>query len=118
MTFEFEDVTLTLYEMLSGISDEDLDKYTYKGQPLRFWLKLFTEEKCPICGYKLSGCQCLFGGSAHPNREERIEVIKDHLYLLTPRQLEHVVNLEKHWQISYGDDEKDRIVEELKGEKT
>lgn len=23
--------------------------------------------KCPICGYKLSDCQCLVGGNAHPD---------------------------------------------------
>lgn len=25
-------------------------------------------NKCPICGYKLSDCQCLVGGNAHPDR--------------------------------------------------
>lgn len=41
-------------------------------------------------------------------------VVKDHLYLLTPTQLQHVVNLEKHWKTSYALDDMNKIVEELK----
>lgn len=71
-------------------------------------------EKCPICKYGISNCQCRYGGSAHPNRSKRKEVVKDHLYLLTPVQLNHLIELEKYWQTSYADDEKTAIYEELK----
>ena len=71
------------------------------------------EEKCPICGYRISQCQCAFGGSAHPNRSKRREVVLDHLYLFTPRQIEHVIELEKYWEIDYGDPEKREILKEL-----
>lgn len=72
-------------------------------------------EECPICRYKISGCQCRYGGSAHPDRRKRMEVVKDHLYLLSRKQLNHIVKLQKYWQTSYGDDEKNRIFKELKG---
>lgn len=72
-------------------------------------------EKCPICKYDISMCQCMFGGSAHPDRSKRREVVIDHLYLLSPKQIEHIINLQRRWQTSYGDDEKNRIFEELKG---
>jgi hypothetical protein len=56
----------------------------------------------------------MFGGSAHPDRSKRQEVVIDHLYLLSPKQIEHIINLQRRWQTSYGDDEKNRIFEELK----
>lgn len=71
--------------------------------------------KCPICKYELGYCQCLFGGSAHPDRSKRRTVVLDHLYLLTEEQIAHIIKLQKHWQTSYGDDEKNKIVDELKG---
>lgn len=73
-------------------------------------------EKCPICKYYIEQCQCMFGGSAHPNRNKRKEVVKDHLYLLSEVQLRHIIKLEKKWQTSYGDDERTAIYEELKEE--
>ena len=72
------------------------------------------KEKCPICGYEIGFCQCLFGGSAHPNRHKKREVVLDHLYLLTETQLNHIIELQKHWQTSYSDDEKTKIYNELK----
>lgn len=77
-----------------------------------------AEEKCPICKYEFSGCQCCFGGSTHPDRSKRREVVLDHLYLLSPNQLNHVLKLQERWQTSYGDDEKNAIVEELKNQKS
>ena len=74
------------------------------------------ETKCPICKYKLGYCQCMFGGSAHPDRTKRREVVLDHLYLLTDEQIKHIIKLQKQWQTSYGDNERSRILEELKGE--
>lgn len=72
------------------------------------------EEYCPICNYKISQCQCVFGGSAHPDRSKRIDVVKDHLYLLSPTQLKHLIELEEFWRTSYSDDEKTAIYEDLK----
>ena len=71
-------------------------------------------EKCPICKYDIFNCQCLFSGSAHPDRSKRKTVIKDHLYLLSSKQIEHVINLERFWQTSYGDEAKNAILKELK----
>lgn len=74
------------------------------------------ETKCPICQYILGYCQCNFGGSAHPDRSKRREVVLDHLYLLTDEQIKHIIELQKRWQTSYGDSERSSILNELKGE--
>ena len=71
------------------------------------------DNMCPICGYSFGECQCIYGGSGHPNRSKRREVVLDHLYLLNDRQLKHVINLEKSWRTSYGDNEKKQIVKKL-----
>lgn len=75
------------------------------------------KEKCPICGYEIGFCQCRFGGSAHPDRRKKREVVLDHLYLLTETQLKHIIELQKYWQTSYVDDEKTQIYNELKRRK-
>lgn len=72
------------------------------------------DEYCPICRYKISQCQCVFSGSAHPDRSKRKDVVKDHLYLLSPTQLKHLIELEEFWRTSYSDDEKTAIYEDLK----
>ena len=70
--------------------------------------------KCPICNYELNYCQCLFGGHGHPDRSKRKEVVFHHLYLFSEEQVKHLINLEKYWQISYGNDERNHIFEELR----
>lgn len=72
--------------------------------------------KCPICNYDIEHCQCRFGGSAHPDRSKRRQVVLDHLYLFSVEQIEHILELEKYWQTSYGDKECSRIRNELFGE--
>lgn len=69
---------------------------------------------CPICGYQLGRCQCPFGGSAHPDRSKKREVVLHHLYLLSEEQLQHVIQLERQWQISYGDQERSEYLEQMK----
>lgn len=69
--------------------------------------------KCPICNYSLDMCQCKFSGSAHPNRSKRMEVVVDHLYLFSPEQINHVISLQKWWNISYGDRDREQIFKEL-----
>ena len=76
-------------------------------------MKLFIKERCPICNYELKSCQCLFGGSCHPDRSKRKSVVFDHLYLFSKKQIKHLIGLEEYWQISYGDDEKENIRDEL-----
>ena len=73
------------------------------------------KEKCPICKYDISKCQCMFGGSAHPDRSKRRDVVTDHLYLFSAKQIEHIVKLQRRWDTSYGDVEKNEILAELKG---
>ena len=69
--------------------------------------------KCPICNYDIEHCQCRFGGSAHPDRHKRKDIVFDHLYLFSKEQIKHLISLEEHWQTSYGDEERSRIREDL-----
>lgn len=71
-------------------------------------------EKCPICEYELHECQCIFGGSAHPNRNRRLRIVKDHLELLSPKQIGHLIQLEEWWQTSYADEEDEAEYKKLK----
>ena len=71
------------------------------------------KEKCPICNYDIEHCQCYFGGSAHPDRDKHIQVVKDHLYLFSDEQIKHIIELEKFWRTSYLDEEKEQIRKEL-----
>lgn len=77
-----------------------------------FW-KPEKDSKCPICGYEFRYCQCRFAGSAHPDRYKKRQVVLDHLYLLTPDQLNHVIKIERNLQICYGDDERQDILDKL-----
>lgn len=82
----------------------------------------YENDRCPICGYYIDppaehpalGCQCRFTGDAHPNRYKRQEVVLHHLYLISEKQLQHIINLEKFWQIDYDDDERRGILQCLK----
>lgn len=67
------------------------------------------DNMCPICGYVLDECQCRYRGY----RDKEREVVLYHLYLLNDKQLKHVIDLEKFWRISYGDNERKRIIEKL-----
>lgn len=74
------------------------------------------KEKCPICDYDIEHCQCCFGGSAHLDRSKRAAVVRDHLYLFSDKQVMHIIELERYWRISYLDEEKEKIREELERE--
>lgn len=75
-----------------------------------------NKNACPICDYVFKHCQCRFAGTAHPDRSKRREVVLHHLYLLSKEQLEHVIEMERFWQIDYGDKERRDILRTLKGE--
>ena len=90
------------------------------GKAIEKYLKIKEEanmkEKCPICAYDIEHCQCCFGGSAHPDRSKREAVVRDHLYLFSDKQVKHIIELERYWRISYLDEEKEKIREELERE--
>lgn len=71
-------------------------------------------DMCPICGYLLDECQCIYAGSCHPDRSKREDVVLHHLYLLNERQLRHVINLQAFKRASYAkDDERNAIIKDL-----
>lgn len=71
-------------------------------------------ECCPICEYEIQHCQCIFAGNAHPDRNRRIRIVKDHLEMLSPKQVGHLIALEDWWQTSYGDEEDAKEFERFK----
>lgn len=90
--------------------EEAIEKY------LKIKEEANMKEKCPICDYDIEHCQCCFGGSAHPDRSKREAVVRDHLYLFSDKQVTHIIELERYWRISYLDEEKEKIREELERE--
>lgn len=89
------------------------DERKYHFQAVKQNKEYGEQTKCPICGYEIKDCQCYFGGSAHPNRSKRREVVQDHLYLLSEKQLAHLIKLQAYWQTSYGDEERSKILGDL-----
>lgn len=73
-----------------------------------------NKKVCPICGYKFKMCQCRFGGNGHPDRSKNQEVVFDHFYFLSLRQIFHVMKLQKYFATSYGDDTRAKMLEDLK----
>lgn len=71
-------------------------------------------EFCPICEYEMQHCQCVFSGSAHPDRTRRLRIVKDHLELLSPKQVAHLIALEDYWNTSYGNPDDEAEFEKLK----
>ena len=69
--------------------------------------------KCPICNYTIEECQCLYSGSAHPDRHKREEVVFDHLYLFSEKQIKHLQKVQAFWSTGYADKEKRKILREL-----
>ena len=59
-------------------------------------------------------CQCVFSGSAHPDRTLRLRIVKDHLELLSPKQVAHLIALEDYWNTSYGNQDDKAEFEKLK----
>jgi hypothetical protein len=70
-------------------------------------------EICPICKYDIPHCQCRFAGNAHPDRSDIRDVVLHHLHLLSIKQLDHIIKLEKHWNISYSDPKLEAIRKDL-----
>ena len=72
--------------------------------------------KCPICDYEVNMCQCLFAGDWHPDRAKIREVVLDNLHLLTDEQIRHIQYLQRYWNTSYVDEEKEAIKRKLENE--
>lgn len=63
-----------------------------------------------------------FLGGAHPDRERRKRIVKDHLEMLSPKQVAHLIALEDWWSTSYGNEEDaaefERFKEFIEGEES
>ena len=75
-------------------------------------------DKCPICNYRIDMCQCRYGGSCHPDRSKRREVVLDHLYMFSQEQIAHIANIQRQCSVSYPDKEREVIRKELSDEYT
>lgn len=67
-------------------------------------------RECPICECPFKFCQCIFSGSAHPDRHLQAEVVQQHLYLLNKKQVKHLMYLQKFWRTSYTRDNPKRDI--------
>ena len=63
-------------------------------------------------------CQCRYGGSCHPDRSKRREVVLDHLYMFSHEQIAHIANIQRQCPISYPDEDRENIRKELLDEYT
>ena len=102
------------YGVQALILDANVRNVDSRTKKIRIGDDIMKHNKCPICNYSFNYCQCLYYGDAHPDREKRKQVVKDHLYLLSNTQIRHLAKLESWWSTSYGDNEKNAILEELK----
>lgn len=101
------------HELASSEVQDEIKKKT-KADFLALCNDGSGEGTCPICGYDLKMCQCRFGGGhGHPDRSKNRGVVLDHLYLLTPAQLEHVIQLQRGFQTSYGDEDRTKLLKNL-----
>ena len=71
-------------------------------------------EKCPVCGYALNECECRVCSNGMYKKRE---VVLDHLYLFSPEQIQHIIDLERDLKITYGDAERSKILIELEKER-
>lgn len=107
---------LALLLRLMKRAEKKEEEDPYKRAFVTKYLGKAVAQKCPICNWRIPECQCTFGGSAHPDRSKRKEVVKDHLYLFSDEQVKHIIRLESRWQTSYGDEFKNKILSELMDE--
>ena len=73
--------------------------------------KKINKNCCPICGYELKNCQCIYDD--YPERQHRCEVVLDHLYMLSKKQLRHIMKVQQFQQTSYADDERSKMLDYL-----
>ena len=67
-------------------------------------------ERCPICDYPLRYCECANKSVLSKKEEINLQVATDHLYLLSERQIRHLIEIERIWDIWYSD-ERQEILE-------
>ena len=92
-------------DILGGVQRKMISAPTENGK------KALTMAKCPICEYE--SCQCIYAGNAHPDRYKRRQVVLDHLYLLSDKEIRHIQWLQAYWQTSYEGPEKEAIREKF-----
>ena len=66
-------------------------------------------DLCPICDKTFRECECRFDIPDNCTYDD-VLVIMDHLYLFTPEQQQHIIELEKAIFITYEDTEKNHIL--------
>lgn len=52
-------------------------------------------NNCPICGYPFKMCQCMFTGSAHPDRDRVMDYAFTHIDEYKEPQKSHLIDLKK-----------------------
>ena len=65
---------------------------------------------CPLCGKFDRYCKCKSDG-LNVRQRKALEVASEHLYLLTPEELQHLIDIQKRQRVSYSDPTKQRILQ-------
>ena len=74
-------------------------------------------EKCPICENALNECNCRVCDTSKNDMYKKRQVVLDHLYLFSPEQIQHIIDLERDLKIAYGDSDRSKILIELEKER-
>lgn len=69
-------------------------------------------ELCPMCGYPIEECECKKYSEYYKNSDNEL-VVAEHLYLLSGKQLSHLVGLERFWDKHYTDSETNKLTQNL-----
>lgn len=72
-------------------------------------VRLRSDNRCPLCHSLFVDCYCRYDIPKNANRDD-VRIIMDHLYMLDPNELQHIIKLEKLWELFYCDSELNDIL--------
>lgn len=64
---------------------------------------------CPVCHKYEAYCRCLNEGMT-AKRRKALEVASEHLYLLRPDEMEHLVQIQKKHRVGYSDVQRSNLL--------
>lgn len=59
-----------------------------------------SDNRCPLCHSLFIDCLCRYDIPKKANMDD-VHIIMDHLYMLDPNELQHIIKLEKLWELFY-----------------
>ncbi len=71
--------------------------------------RLRSDNRCPLCHSLFVDCYCRYDIPKKANRND-VHIIIDHLYMLDPNEQQHIIKLEKLWELFYSEPELNDIL--------